>query len=362
MPSQGGAGAGGAQPCEQALKSSKRKRTERKFFFSYLLQSGHPRHPHSTYIGFTVDPKRRLRQHNGQIKGGAWRTHRRGRPWNMACVVSGFPDKATALQFEWAWQHPSRSRLLRVFPEAKPLGRRRGLKPKLDACLLLLRCSPFNQYGLCLNVLNTDVFAKLQRLLSKLSNGPEIELIKVSSLDELDIYQAKALASKRKREKENGGKVEERLQKGKHKEGEEHEEALVCVAESESAAHCRARNDQSASSLRNEGYASTHDSDDDSLDDSVIIIDASSGPGVAAVHDCDLKYCSICFDDIEGPGMPISASCSKCGVRSHLPCLARSSLEQDTRSTLHQLLPLEAICTMCDSRQPWKDVIISTRG
>ena len=139
----------------QRSRVNKRKRSEDKCFFSYLLHSAHPRHPHSTYIGFTVDPKRRLRQHNGLIKGGAWRTHRRGRPWNMVCVVAGFPDKATALQFEWAWQHPSCSRLLREFPQAKSLGHRRGLKPKLDACLLLLRCSPFNQYGLRLLVLKS---------------------------------------------------------------------------------------------------------------------------------------------------------------------------------------------------------------
>ena len=69
-------------------------------FFCYLLHSLAPEHPHSTYIGFTVNPKRRLRQHNRAIKGGAWRTGRRG-PWRMALVVAGFPDNITALQFEW---------------------------------------------------------------------------------------------------------------------------------------------------------------------------------------------------------------------------------------------------------------------
>jgi structure-specific endonuclease subunit SLX1 len=69
-------------------------------FFCYLLSSVTPRFPNATYIGFTVNPRRRLRQHNREIKGGAWRTGFRG-PWRMALVLAGFPDKRTALQFEW---------------------------------------------------------------------------------------------------------------------------------------------------------------------------------------------------------------------------------------------------------------------
>jgi predicted GIY-YIG superfamily endonuclease len=59
-----------------------------------------------TYIGKTNDLDRRLRQHNGEISGGAFATH--GSHWHRVCHVAGFPDERGALQFEWAWKHYSR--------------------------------------------------------------------------------------------------------------------------------------------------------------------------------------------------------------------------------------------------------------
>ena len=55
------------------------------------------------YIGATVCPQRRLRQHNGEIQGGAQRTTSRG-PWTFECVIKGFRTWKEALQFEWAFK------------------------------------------------------------------------------------------------------------------------------------------------------------------------------------------------------------------------------------------------------------------
>lgn len=59
-----------------------------------------------SYVGATVDPDRRLRQHNGELVGGARAT--RGDTWERACLVSGLPDERAALQFEWMWKHLTR--------------------------------------------------------------------------------------------------------------------------------------------------------------------------------------------------------------------------------------------------------------
>lgn len=68
----------------------------------YIIANG--RH---TYNGSTNDLRRRLRQHNGEITGGARATSRVGPGWRYVAVLSGFTDHVNALQCEWRIKHPS---------------------------------------------------------------------------------------------------------------------------------------------------------------------------------------------------------------------------------------------------------------
>ena len=145
------------------------------FYCCYLLRST-VRHA-NLYIGSTPNPRRRLAQHNGQVKGGAVRTSRISlRPWEMTCVVAGFPSNIAALQFEWAWQNahltrhiPHEDRISFAITRTKTSPktgrtRKRPARPKasltdrLSNLHLLLRVPYFSKWPLELRFFSEDVY------------------------------------------------------------------------------------------------------------------------------------------------------------------------------------------------------------
>lgn len=78
------------------------------YYCMYILQS--ETKPARTYCGITNNRMRRIRQHNGELVGGAKQT-RSDRPWRMVMVLNGFESKDDAQRFEWSMHHPRVRRL-----------------------------------------------------------------------------------------------------------------------------------------------------------------------------------------------------------------------------------------------------------
>lgn len=80
----------------------------------YVIQSEQPRFtkigrevPGVHYVGSTTDPARRLRQHQGEIKGGGRYTAKH-RPWRPRALYGPYADRSEAFKAEMALKRGKR--------------------------------------------------------------------------------------------------------------------------------------------------------------------------------------------------------------------------------------------------------------
>ena len=152
------------------------------FYACYLVGSLDPAMKGRSYVGFTVNPERRIRQHNGVIAAGA-RYTRRLRPCEMVLLVHGFPSKVQALQFEWAWQKPALSRAVReAARRLKVSDRSSSLANKTRLVMAMLHVSPWRNLPLRVHFLNPE-YAKLAK--DKCDAPPEHVEVSVGDMDAL---------------------------------------------------------------------------------------------------------------------------------------------------------------------------------
>jgi predicted GIY-YIG superfamily endonuclease len=75
-------------------------------WFCYILKND--TYLNKTYNGSTNNMVRRLRQHNGELVGGAKYTKQFGsNNWNVYFLMTGFPDHQNCLQAEFKIKYPN---------------------------------------------------------------------------------------------------------------------------------------------------------------------------------------------------------------------------------------------------------------
>lgn len=109
-------------------------------WYCYILRNTQPQYAHLTYNGSTNNPRRRLRQHNEEIAGGARYTHGRGGGWEIYALVTGFVDHKNALSCEWRIKHTNGKPGKRPTIHLGVAGRIRGLNEVLKLSKWTSKC------------------------------------------------------------------------------------------------------------------------------------------------------------------------------------------------------------------------------
>jgi putative endonuclease len=107
-------------------------------WYCYIIKSEDGK----TYNGMTNNLARRLRQHNGELVGGAKAT--KGRKWEYIFYMTGFADKINCLSCEWRIKHPTNERR-RPSKYCNPIGRIKSLNIVLNTDKWTSKCQYDNK-------------------------------------------------------------------------------------------------------------------------------------------------------------------------------------------------------------------------
>ncbi|KAL8905746.1 MAG: hypothetical protein Q9171_006556 [Xanthocarpia ochracea] len=300
------------------------------FYCCYLLRS--KERGRSFYIGSTPNPRRRLAQHNGDTKGGAVITGRGNRrPWDMTCIVTGFPSNIAALQFEWAWQNfhttkkiPDDQRLdmpkeakvrnkSNVAPsdgeqqkkKRKKLRPPLTLKNTLSNLHLLLRVPSFNRLPLAVRFLCSDVY-KAWLTHSKRDNGELPEGFRV--FRDFEDFSEPALA----------------LEASASAVTDKKDSPTMAILE---------KVDVTYSGLK-----------------------PHIAKSIALASEMRIENCSVCADKLDlGKSMFLMCPSEECTATSHIACLAKKWLQNQQSPGF--LLPISGICSQCNREHQWVDIV-----
>ena len=75
-------------------------------YWCYILHNTDEQYKNRSYVGYTVNFKRRIRQHNKEIIGGARSTSSCAGTWAFAMLMTGFQTSNNALSCEFKLKHP----------------------------------------------------------------------------------------------------------------------------------------------------------------------------------------------------------------------------------------------------------------
>lgn len=122
-----------------------------------------------TYNGYTVNPLRRIRQHNSEIKGGAKYTTKSKVEWKYLLIIESEQfDKNNALCFEWMLKYPTRKK-----PKPREF---QGIMGRLKSLPLVLSYEKFENMNFKIKI-NILYLKETEEILENFKNRVIIDIL-----------------------------------------------------------------------------------------------------------------------------------------------------------------------------------------